>query len=87
MDTTVIYAEKTKKWHKKFTADFRNKTLDRLVDVIFPNSDVDVQREELILKAKLIMYARQVEKDIYEEANSVNEYQCLLAEKFSQYET
>nr|XP_022295161.1 CREB-binding protein-like [Crassostrea virginica] len=75
----------SKGWHQSVTQDYRNHKVTNLVLAIFPT------RNPAALKQKrfnnLVAYAREVEGDIYETANSRDEYDRLMAAKTSQIQT
>ncbi|XP_067442099.1 uncharacterized protein [Thunnus thynnus] len=57
-----------KRWHEDMTQDLRDHWIDKLVDVVRLTPDPMVD-------------ARKIEGDIYESANSIDEYYQLLTEK------
>ena len=68
-----------KPWHKDVKSDLRNHLIKKLAVAIYPNIST-AEIEDLQL-AKFLNYVKESEKQMFEEADSLDHYYHKLAEK------
>lgn len=65
----------TKEWHDSIKADYRKHVINELLQTILPSPNHRKRTHK-----EFIFYAKEIERDIYERANSENEYHRLIAD-------
>lgn len=68
-------------WHNTVTCDLRNHLVGQLIQAILPILQSTGVHDRGRQQHELVEYAKKVEGDIYEMANSRAEYYHLLEEK------
>jgi E1A/CREB-binding protein len=66
-------------WHSLITQDLRNHLVARLIKAIYPLPNSAARNDPRL--RELVIYARRVEKDMFEAANDHNEYYDMLTQK------
>lgn len=69
----------TKNWHNSITHELRRHLIDKIIQAVLPQSDRTTVFDDRV--RILLAYAKKIEEEAYEKANSKPEYYYLLAYK------
>lgn len=75
----------SKDWHQSVSQDLRQGLIHKIVQTIFPTIDIDMARDSRV--DNLFAYAEQIENEMYNLANSKEEYYLLLVEEIYKFKT